>query len=291
MKKFVDWGREKEWVVIEGDSLPASLPFKEFVKRIEQNDEVFLENSCPKSFLKQILEKAARIFIVDAKKVKELRDSENIPKSDFADAIVIKKFVNYYTNDYREFTWRDFELEKYKSIYYLYERTTKYVAALKNAAQAYEKEYSETSEPLLVSIKFNEEMKKNFLKQLARPFKLEINQFDDIKGIGPRYVIGILMEAHPKKFKTLSRFLIYCGLKSKETTKNKFNRQARSLFYQIAVSIIMKKDFKYYALYLFIKSDLKKKHDDWTKGHVDNAAKNRLATFIAKEFYNRLANW
>lgn len=289
MKIYIDWGREKEWVVIEGSSLPVSLPFKKCLNQIDKGDEIYLESGCPKQFLKQILKKEAKIFVVDAKKVKALRDSGNIPKSDFADTIVIKKFVDY-GNEYREFTLADFEFEKYKSIYYLYERTTKHIVALKNSVQAYEKEFGEMDQTILEGIKTNEKLKKSLLKTLVNVFKFETSLFSDIKGIGGRYVVGILLEAHPKNFKTLSRFLIYCGLKSKETTNGKFNRQAKALFHQIAVSITMQKDEKYYPFYQKIKEELKENHEDWTKRHVDNAAKNRIATFIAKEVYNRIRN-
>lgn len=289
MKKYIDWGREKEWVVIEGNSLPFSLPFKKVLEQIEKNNKIYLESGCPKQFLRDILEKEAKIFIVDAKKVKKLRDSENVPKSDFADCIAIKKFVDY-DNEYREFTWQDFEFERYKSIYYLYERTTKHIVALKNSVQSYKKEYGKTNQTILGAIKTNEKLKKDLLKQLVKAFGFEINIFSDIKGVGERYVIGILLEAHPKKFRTLSRFLIYCGLKSQETTNGKFNRQAKMLFHQIAVSIVMQKDEKYYPFYQKIKEELKENHKNWTKGHVDNAAKNRIATFIAKEIYRRIRN-
>lgn len=289
MKKYIDWGREKEWVVIEDNSLPISLPFKKALEGVNKGDEIYLESGCPKQFLRKILEKEAKIFIVNAKKVKELRDSGNIPKNDFADCIAIKNFIDY-GNEYREFTWQNFEFEKYKAIYYLYERTTKYIAALKNSAQAYEKEYGESNPTILEGIKTSEKLKKALLRQLVKVFKSELSQFNDIKGVGERYVVGILLEAHPKNFKTLSRFLIYCGLKSKESTNGKFNRQAKALFHQIAVNVVMQKDEKYYPFYKKIKEELKEKHEDWTKGHVDNAAKNRIATFIAKEFYNRIRN-
>lgn len=287
MKKFVDWGREKEWVVIEGNSLPTSLPFKDVLEKIEIGDEIYLEGGVPKQFLKLLLERDAKIFIIDSKGVKALRDSEKIAKSDFADAIMIKKFVDY-ENKCRAFTMRDFEFDKFKSIYYLYERTTKYIAALKNASQAFEKEYGERNQIVIESIKTNEQLKAKLLKQLTKAFKLEIDLFEDIKGLGGRYMVGLLLEAHPKNFSTLTKFLTFSGLKSKEHTNNKFKREVNSLFHQIAVNVVMHKDEKFYPFYLKIKEDLKIKNLDWKKGHVDNAAKNRIATFIAKEFYKRI---
>ena len=290
MKKYIDWGREKEWIVIEDDSLPSSFPFDVVLNKIKEGDMIYLESGIPKHFLKQILDKGARVFLVDALKVKQLRDNEEIKKNDFADAIAIKKFVSEKSNEIIEFTVRNLETSKSKALYYLYKKTTQHLVSLKNQEKAFEKEYGTSNPIILEAIKSSEKLKRELLKQIVKTFRPEISLFQDIKGLGERYVVGILLEAHPQNFPNVTRYLSYCGLKSKEFTKNRYNRSVNSLYHEVAKNVIMHKDEHYYPLYLKIKEDIKSKHPEYTQRHIDNAAKNRIATFIAKEFYSRINN-
>lgn len=289
--KYIDWAKKKEWVMIEGDSLPQPYPFEELVERITKNDKVYLESGVPKRFIREMLEHSGRIFLVDNKVVKELRDKSNLKKSDYADTIALKQYIDTDGKKFREITSENFDLLELKSIYYLYEKQTQHVARLKNQQSAYVDEYGEESVDINEVLKINEKIKKKYLSLLAKFFKHEISLFKDIKGLGKRYVFGLMLTANPLDFKTISRYLSYCGLVNKEHTKNRYNRSALSLFYQITKELVQHKDKKYYPFYLEIKTALAEKHNpEWTKGHIDNAARNRIATFVAKEFYRRIRN-
>ena len=289
--KYIDWATRKEWVMIEGDSLPQPYPFGELVDRISEGDNVYLESGVPKRFIREILEHSGRIFLVDGKKVKEFRDNANLKKSDYADTIALKQYIDTNGKKFREITLENFDFLELKSLYYLYEKQTQHVARLKNQQSAYKDEYGEESTDINEALRINERLKKKFQKPLARYFKHEISLFKDMKGLGERYVFGIMLTANPLDFKTLSRYLSYCGLMNKEHTKNRYNRSALSLFYQITKEIIQHKDKKYYPFYLEIKSVITEKHNpEWTKGHIDNTTRNRIATFVAKEFYRRIRN-
>ena len=277
--------------MIEGDSLPQPYSFKKLVERISKDNKVYLESGVPKRFIREILEHSGRIFLVDGKKVKEFRDNANLKKSDYADTIALKQYINTNGKKFREITLENFDLLELKSLYYLYEKQTQHIVRLKNQQSAYKDEYGEESTDISKALGLNDKLKKEFKKPLAKYFKHEISLFKDIKGLGERYVFGIMLTANPLNFKTLSRYLMYCGLVSREQSKNKYNHSVLGLFHQITKELIMKKDKKYYPLYLEIKSTIAERHNpDWIKGHIDNAARNRISTLIAKEFYRRIKN-
>ena len=289
--KYIDWATRKEWLMIEGDSLPQPYLFEELLDRISEDNKVYLESGVPKRFIREILEHSGRIFLVDGKKVKEFRDKANIRKTDYADTILLKQYIDNGGKKFREITLENFDLLELKSLYYLYEKQTQHIVRLKNQQSAYKDEYGEESVDINEAIKLNEGLKKKYHKPLAKYFKHEISLFKDIKGLGERYVFGVMLTANPLDFKTNTRYLSYCGLVSKEQTKNKYSRSALSLFNQIAKELIMQKDKKYYPLYLEIKTTIVQKHNpEWTKGHINNVAINRIATLIAKEFYRRIRN-
>ena len=289
--KYIDWATRKEWVMIEGDSLPQPYLFEELLSRVSDGDNVYLESGVPKRYIREILEHSGRIFLVDNKVAKELRDKANIEKTDYVDTIVLKQYIDNGGKKFREITLENFDLLELKSLYYLYEKQTQHVARLKNQQSAYKDEYGEESTDIDKVLKINEKIKKRYHKVLAKYFKHEISLFKDTKGLGERYVFGLMLTANPLDFKTITRYLMYCGSVSKEQTKNKYSRSTKSLFYQIVEELIQHKDKKYYPLYLKIKTPLAEKHNpEWTKGHIDNVARNRIATFVAKEFYGRIKN-
>ena len=289
--KYIDWATRKEWVMIEDNLLPQPYPFEELVERISEGDNVYLESGVPKRYIRQMLEHSGRIFLVDNKKVKEFRDNANLKKSDYADTIALKQYIDNSGKKFREITLKNFDLLELKSLYYLYEKQTQHVTRLKNQQSAYVNEYGEESADINQAIKVNERLKKNYHKPLAKYFKHEIFLFKDIKGLGERYVFGVMLTANPLDFESKQRYLMYCGFKNKDQIGNKYNRSSKSIFYQISKEVIMKKDKKYYPFYLEIKSAIVQKHNpEWTKGHIDNAARNRIATLIAKKFYRRIRN-
>ena len=289
--KYIDWAKKKEWVMIEGDLLPQVYPFRELVERINKDDSVYLESGVPKRYIKEILEHSGWIFLVDNKVVKELRDKANLKKSDYIDTIALKQYIDNGGKKFIEITLENFVLLELKSLYYLYEKQTQHIVRLKNQQSAYVDEYGEESVDINEVLKMNEELKKKYQRQLAKYFKHEISLFKDIKGLGERYIFGLMLTANPLDFESKQRYLMYCGLKSKEQIGNKFSRSAKSLFHQIAKGLVQKKDPKYYSLYLEVKSTIAEKHNpEWTKGHINNVTINRIATFIAKEFYRRIRN-
>jgi hypothetical protein len=137
-----------------------------------------------------------------------------------------------------------------------------------------------------------EAQKKVVIDALKPLLKEEVDKVKDIKGIGLRYIAGLLAAANPKRFPTLSKFLAYCGYKesSWRNGSGKYNREAKCLAWQMSKSIILHKDPKFYPLYLKIKGDLKEKYPDYPKPRINGMSINRTSTFILKELYLRYSN-
>lgn len=110
-----------------------------------------------------------------------------------------------------------------------------------------------------------------------------------IKGLGQRLWLGILVTANPSNFKCLSAYLRFCGLTSDVMATHKYNRHAKMLYHMLAEEVMKLKDPKFRAIYDKCKEDIRAKHEDYTKGHIHNAALNRTATFLAKEIYKTVA--
>ena len=102
------------------------------------------------------------------------------------------------------------------------------------------------------------------------------------KGLGIRYLAGLLAYAHPNRFPTIGRYLYYCGYTGASKITKRYNRKVKSLVYQTVLSMVRKKDNKYYKLYLEIKS---KQPENFSKIKKHRIAINRVGTLFLKDFY------
>ena len=108
-----------------------------------------------------------------------------------------------------------------------------------------------------------------------------------IRGLGPRLWAGIYITANPANFPTLSRYLRYCGLVSKEQIGTKWNRHACMLYHLLAEEVMKQRDGHFRPVYDKCKADIAERYPEYTKLHIHNAALNRTATFLAKEIWGK----
>lgn len=97
-----------------------------------------------------------------------------------------------------------------------------------------------------------------------------------------------MVKAHPKRFRSLSAYLAYCGLKAHSANSGRFSHHVRGLYHQLVTSVIMHKDHRFYPLYLKTKADLRDRFPEYPKYKIKGMVKNRVATFIAKAIYYSL---
>jgi len=109
-----------------------------------------------------------------------------------------------------------------------------------------------------------------------------------IKGLGLRIWVGIVVTANPASFKCLSAYLRYCGLVDPKSIGYRYNRHAKMLYHMLAEEVVKQKDPKFRAIYDKCKANIAERHPDYTKRHIHNAALNRTATFLAKEIYKTM---
>jgi len=167
-----------------------------------------------------------------------------------------------------------------------YDKLVKLSVMLQNWRTSYEREFGQN--PIHVGLEQIDNKKKEMLANIEKIIKNDLKKIKHIKGLGIRYLAGLLAYAHPERFRTLHKFLLYCGYKG---SFPRYNRKVKSIVNRIAIHLIMCKDKHYYPLYLKIKKDLKKRFPTYKKGKIDGMAKNRLGTFLLKEVYRLFTGW
>jgi len=167
-----------------------------------------------------------------------------------------------------------------------YDKINKLIVMFKNWRTSYEKEFGDS--PIDLPLDDLLEKKKALREEILGMNKHREQLFSHVKGIGGISLARLVAYAHPRRFPTLQRFLIYCGLTGLFKETMRANRKAKSALYMMANNVITNRDEKYYSLYLKIKKDLKSKYPNDSKGRLEMRVRNRIATFIAKEVWYAL---
>lgn len=163
-----------------------------------------------------------------------------------------------------------------------YDKVNTILVTMKNWSTAYQKDFGKTPN---IGLEQASQLKKTLTKELIILVKSELPKVEHIKGIGPRYLAGILAYAHPSRFASLRKFLFYCGYTEASTKLKKYNRRIKPIIHQLTRGVIMCKNKKYYPLYLKIKEDLSRRYPDRCKKIIDVMARNRVGTYLLKEIY------
>lgn len=114
-----------------------------------------------------------------------------------------------------------------------------------------------------------------------------------IKGFGARIWAGIICVADPRKFNSLNAYLKYCGFIDRHILQNKYSRDAKLVYWLLTDQIIRQRAEPYRLKYDEIKQEQGELHPEWLKksgykegkGRIDNIARNRIGTALAKEVY------
>jgi len=162
-----------------------------------------------------------------------------------------------------------------------YDKLVQLSVSIKNWMRAYEREFDEV--PIDVGLEIIEAKKKELLKEVEKLIKDKIKKVQHIKGLGVRYLAGLLAYAHPKDFPNVGRYLYYCGYTKASKLTKRYNRKVCGLVFQIVETMIKCKDPKYYPLYLKIKSELPREYPKIKRHRI---AVNRIGTIFLKDFYH-----
>lgn len=164
-----------------------------------------------------------------------------------------------------------------------YDWLVKVSVMLKNWSTAYKRQFGEN--PIDIGLAEIEMKKKEILKDAKVIIREDLKKVTHIKGLGVRFLAGLLAYAHPSRFSNLHKFLHYCGYKGSAKISKKYSRKVCSLVHQIAKSLLMHKDPEYYSLYQKLRNDLRSKYPNARKIKTYNIAINRVGTFFLKEIY------
>lgn len=190
-----------------------------------------------------------------------------------------------------------------------YERVNKDLVSLKNRQKAMLREYGDI--PVYEkTISLFEEEKKSLLRQVLPFIQEEYSLVKYIKGVGPTLIARLLAVAHPNRFSTKTKYLLYCGYKDTCRKTHKYNRTAKSILYLMAEATMMHRDPVFRDIYDAARAWAMKKTcaSCWVpkrglvcyrsenmeqkvcKSRSYGVALNRTATQIAKTIWERLHN-
>jgi hypothetical protein len=267
---------------------------------------VILENGCPLSLIYDILQSGAEVKVISNRATQDYRVGHKIEKSDENDAKIIRELAQSGAK-LTPINLSDGQLLMY-NLYHQYCRYQKSRVALMNQKKAHLRQYGDADMlPYDIAIDGLKAKENGLLKQLgklcksANPLVLECEsksliesnlkvQPPNIRGLGERLWIGILMTANPRDFKCLSAYLRFCGLTGDVIESHKYNRHARMLYHLLAEEIVKQRDTKFRPLYDKFKVDMAVRYEGEKKFRINNAALNRTATFLAKAITS-IAMW
>jgi len=164
-----------------------------------------------------------------------------------------------------------------------YDMLVKFSVMQRNWFHAFRKTFS--LNPIRLDLKQIEKEKRKIMKETKGMLKEELAKVKHIKGMGAVLLAKLLAYAHPSRFPSLRKYLVYCGYKQAAKVTGRYNRRVCGLVRQMVNSVIRYKDQNYYSLYLKIKKDLAERHPDYSKAKIDGMARNRVGTFLLKEIY------
>lgn len=279
---YVDFGVRKPHAILIGSS-DEVLFIEDLRKLTPVGCRIYLEDGFPKTQVHG-LAKGNTILSVRGALVKELREDQAVSKSDRNDVSIIRQLARSRPDAFREMSPEEKDQLEQRMIYGYYCKVTDLTASLKNQQRAFTKEFGKELPQLAAIISELEQEK----KQAGRYFNNFAPSRKKIpnRGVGVRYLAGILIMANPSKFKSLSAYLGYCGLKASADTSGRYNKHVRGLYHQLAFEVILHKDAEFYPLYLKIKSDLKQRFPLHPRHRIDRMARNRVSTFLAKKVYS-----
>lgn len=283
---YIDWGIAKPHVVLIGqDDSPEKLESRTILESLAPFN-AFLEAGCPHYFVYQLIEKGCEIYVCDSKDIIPLRGGTE--KSDESDVLFIRALRIEHPDRFRKLSIPERRDTQLKFLMKKYVHFMMDCVRFKHRQSSYEREFGETQTYVEV-LNLLEKKKKETLMEVKPLLKDDLEKVSDINGLGLRFLAGLLAVAHPKRFSTLSRYLAYCGYKESSWLKGKgkYNRDAKTIAWQITKSIILHKDPRFYSLYLKLKQDLRTRYPNYSKAQIHGMAINRTSTFLLKELYAR----
>ncbi len=311
----LDWAVKKELTIynINKDklsSVDSSIPeFEKFLNKIKEPSSFYLEEGGGDSFKLLAIREGHQVFTIPGIKVKEERDSLNIPKSDGGDAKTIGLLAKTSSEIFYKFQESDklvlricifFKLRKdaeetlvrQKNRFFAYNKTSE----LLNLNGFYEKIKKEKEETIR-SLQKEFDLYSKLLKKEVLKYPLWDSFFKDIKGVGEAVAGGIIARVkRASRFKNRGNLRHYAGMIEKKGNQ-KFDHALKRALYFFSDGIIKHRDPKWRELYDNMKVFYREKHPEpivvkgkkhYNDGHIDNLARKFVQTKFLDKVYEEM---
>lgn len=320
----VDWAHNKDFVIYDGDSIFcfSRAKFVKYLKYLvggsESNDSinsmqhiqlppkpnkskklivVYIEQGCPMYLVSEMMLVGVIVVFVRPMDVFNYRETNNIEKTDENDAKIIyqigKKSKQEKVPVINE---KLLEIHRNYHKYCLYVKARTNIMRIKcGHIRSYGISDCQAYDDCIKTLRLQS---RKLMSKLEREIRF-IKQEPNIRGLGRRLWVGIIVSANPTYFKSVSSYLRYCGLVNHKTLENmsngggayyKFSRHANMLYRLISENVVKWDKGYYRGLYDKLKNDMTNKYGGERKFRINNATLNRLSTFIAKDIYNYCNN-
>ncbi|GAG90537.1 unnamed protein product, partial [marine sediment metagenome] len=127
---------------------------------------------------------------------------------------------------------------------------------------------------------------KKVLEKKIKQFDIWNKYLKDIKAVGPVIASGLIGELGGKHFDSDESLKHYAGMVAKKEFHD-YNRYVKVVLYQFIEGVIKHRTPKWRKLYDNMKIYYQKKHEDWSKGKVNNYAKKFIETKFLLEFWGK----
>ena len=127
---------------------------------------------------------------------------------------------------------------------------------------------------------------KKILEKKVKQFEIWNKHLRDIKAVGPVIASGLFRELGGKHFDNDESLKHYAGMVAKKEFHD-YNRYIKVVLYQFAEQVIRHRTLRWRELYDNMKAYYQKKHEDWSKGKVNNYAKKFIETKFLVWFWEK----
>jgi len=280
---------------------PTEDAFNEFFNNLPGSHSFYIEEGGADTFKLLALKNGQKVYTISGKKIKAIRESLSVEKTDENDARIIGKVADEHLEYFHKFNEGDKLTAKIGVLHREYVKIVKDSTQKKNQLLAFENKLA-----LLVSenvVKKIIDKRKATIKALASEIstinsqltkliqKAPIweNYLKDIKGVGPITAAGIIGSVKDiTRFPNRYSLRHFAGMITKQGNPD-YNRHLKQALYNFVEGIIQNRTEPWRALYDNMKLFYKGKHEDWTKGKVDNFAKKFVQTKFLDRMYKECA--
>lgn len=286
----IDWAYTKELVLFDGEKV-FNTDHKGLSKYLDT--EVVIEAGAPISLCWNIFRKTKLYYVLPVK-TKEYRETHSIEKSDEADARVIWQLAQDKANLIEaSINQRAIRLAMLYHMYLTYQKAQYNLENQIRAAKQYYGEYAGQLFGMELAVDQLAPKHEGLLREIDLIAPKLPPQLKKIKGFGIRMWAGIICVASPQHFNSVNAYLKYCGYIDRDVLKNKFSRDAKLVYWLLTDQIVKQRTEPYRSKYDEIKQKQGELHPEWLKksgykegkGRIDNIARNRVGTMLAKDVF------